>query len=872
MPSPNKKARKTPAYEPGRSVVDFLDDSELKQALQTVTPQGIASNDWILPVPDPDANEQTVEGELARLRTLQSYFVLDAEPDPAFDRLTQEAREIFGVPTSLISLVDLGRQYLFSNTGAEPVRQTPRDVAFCSHTILNKSEDGVLIVEDTIHDSRFVENPLVTQAPHLRFYAGASLISPEGHRLGTFCVEGPQPRSFSEEDRRKLKEYAATAMNMMVQRRRDLRDRLSGTGSTALLDPHNHLLRHAAVTTNLGDAIFSYGDSITAMKLFQESVQTIMQASAAKEKDEGKSSDEPPKELEEGALSTQSCEADLERHNRMVELLRELKADQKYTKQEESVNVYSQKNQKKLELMSQVQALFETSKEGNAKCDDSTAASTSAGYSGMHPHDGIPGLFNTVTKLKGVNAPRPLPPLVFDETFLIDMSGTQEEKAVPTPVQLSIDERPFTVSMGECSKATLFNMGLIHYHWCRPDTALQFFHLAASVSHKFSPLKFDPVDLCSMNNMAQIHLLLRKPDEALAMLNETLNRGNATLEALYKTVEQNNAERVKAATATSADSSKDQNGTKEAGPAAETAEDDEAEALALLMAEEENDEAARKTRRLRRKLARTLLDIGHVHFFNNDLDKALARCREAITLVDDHMSGVTLAAAWYNLSLVLHHQGHNSEALSCLENFCRVATSNQLIGKDHVQFGDAYQLKGAMLFDLTHYQECVEPLKEALRIRQLQFGPSSGILVETFGLLGKAYLALEQVDLAIDSLTQCLEIERQLSNRNAAAVSTTTTTLNANGKRDAPTEDTADHTSLSFEAAQTMLDLGRAYQIKGNVSEARLQYGQVHDWAKAFFGADHAFPARIAGLLEKLSQQQQQQPQNQQPQQTLVAH
>ena len=77
------------------------------------------------------------------------------------------------------------------------------------------------------------------------------------------------------------------------------------------------------------------------------------------------------------------------------------------------------------------------------------------------------------------------------------------------------------------------------------------------------------------------------------------------------------------------------------------------------MVEEDNDEAARKTWRLRRKLARTLLDIGHVHFFNNGLDKPL---------VNDHMPDITLAAAWYNLSLVLHHHGHNSEALSCLEN------------------------------------------------------------------------------------------------------------------------------------------------------------------------------------------------------------
>jgi hypothetical protein len=165
----------------GRSVVDYVDEKELLAALKTVTPQGIAKNDWVLPVPDPEAEEQTPEGEMARLLTLKSYLLLDAENEEAFDKLTEEARDIFGVPTSLISLVDLSRQFFFSNTGAD-VRETPRDMAFCSHTILNKK--GIVVVNDTKEDERFKNNPLVTQAPFLRFYAGAPLISPEGHKVG----------------------------------------------------------------------------------------------------------------------------------------------------------------------------------------------------------------------------------------------------------------------------------------------------------------------------------------------------------------------------------------------------------------------------------------------------------------------------------------------------------------------------------------------------------------------------------------------------------------------------------------------------------------------------------------------------------------
>jgi hypothetical protein len=189
MSSPATSAA-APVSAQGRSVVDYVTQAELLQALSTVKSQGLATNDWILTVPDPEAEEQTVEGEMSRLLTLKSYLVLDAEKEEAFDKLTQEACDIFGVPTSLISLVDLGRQFFLSNTDTSAaaaanaeadipeVRETTRSVAFCAHTILNKK--GIVVVNDTHSDDRFKESPLVTQIPHLRFYAGAPLISPEG--------------------------------------------------------------------------------------------------------------------------------------------------------------------------------------------------------------------------------------------------------------------------------------------------------------------------------------------------------------------------------------------------------------------------------------------------------------------------------------------------------------------------------------------------------------------------------------------------------------------------------------------------------------------------------------------------------------------
>ena len=728
---------KAPASKLGRSVVDFVGANELKEALKTVTPQGNAKSDWILPVPDPEAREQTMEDEIARLMTLKSYMLLDAESEEAFEKLTQEAREIFGVPTSLVSLIDLGRQFLFSGAG-EDERETTRAVAFCSHTILN--EKGILVVENATEDDRFKDNPYVTGPDNLRFYAGAPLISPEGHKLGTFCVEGPNPRAFSKEDQKKLKEYAAKTMSLMVQRRKVLRDKLA---STAASSEH---LRHAAVTTNLGDTMFLKGDSVTAMQLFQESVQTIMQS--------------------DNDATSKPCD---DRHQKMVDLLKQLLED-------------PCPEEKTKELMDQVKALVEVNTEAEA--------AAKGGSSGLRPINGLPGLFNSVTKMKGVSAPRPLPPLVFSETFTIDLSKTADSLVGETIFPL--DERPFTVSIGECSKATLFNMGLIHYHWCRPDTALQFFHLAASVSHKISPLHFDPVDLTAAGNMAQIQLLLRNPDEAMSMLQQTLKRANETLSAIY-----NSIERTKG-----------------------LSEEDEDALVADLT--EDNDESARKTRRLRRKIARTLLDIGHVHFFNNNLDAALANCKEALTLVDEHMTGVTKAATWYNMSMILHHQGKNDEALSCLEKFLEAASNH--LDKDHIQISDALHLKGEILFDTGKFSESAEALQEALRMRRTQFGEKSGILVETLAVLGKAQLGLDKVDEGIKSLEECLSIEQTTSGTG----------------------------SLTFEAAQCLLDLARGYQAKGDLEKAVIHYVSVINWARTFFGPQHAFTARIATMIGNL--------------------
>lgn len=134
-----------------------------------------------------------VEHEPARLKALYQYQVLDTEPEPEFDNLTQLAADICNTPIALISLVDQNRQWFKSKVGLA-VSETHRDIAFCTYSILRSDP---FIIKNAALDSRFVTNPLVTGALHIRFYAGFPLVTPAGYRIGTLCVIDRVPRQLS---------------------------------------------------------------------------------------------------------------------------------------------------------------------------------------------------------------------------------------------------------------------------------------------------------------------------------------------------------------------------------------------------------------------------------------------------------------------------------------------------------------------------------------------------------------------------------------------------------------------------------------------------------------------------------------------------
>ena len=153
--------------------------------------------------------------EEQRLRALRAYNILDTPEETAFDRITSLAARLFNVPIALVSLIDEERQWFKSCYGLG-VRETGRDLAFCSYTILS---DQVMVVPDTLADPRFVHNSLVTGEPHIRFYAGAPLITSDGLRLGSFCIIDTSPRDLSEAERQTLVDLAAVVVDEMELKR-----------------------------------------------------------------------------------------------------------------------------------------------------------------------------------------------------------------------------------------------------------------------------------------------------------------------------------------------------------------------------------------------------------------------------------------------------------------------------------------------------------------------------------------------------------------------------------------------------------------------------------------------------------------------------
>jgi diguanylate cyclase (GGDEF)-like protein len=187
------------------------------------------------------------ENESERLRAVRSYDILDTPPEVEFDTLTRVATHAFNAPAGVIGLMDSDRLWFKSQIGLG-VPQLDRQIAFCAHAIMRPDEP--LVVEDLLNDRRFEKNPLVTQVPNLRFYAGAPLIDHNGYALGTIAVVDTQPRKFSESERAALRDLSTLVITVL-----DSRHRANLLGRLAMTDHLTGLANRAQFQRTLSSEI-----------------------------------------------------------------------------------------------------------------------------------------------------------------------------------------------------------------------------------------------------------------------------------------------------------------------------------------------------------------------------------------------------------------------------------------------------------------------------------------------------------------------------------------------------------------------------------------------------------------------------------------
>ncbi len=202
--------------------------------------------------PSPTPTSLPAVDEARRLERLHALGILDTDAEPMFDTMANLAASLLGTPIALISFVDAERQWFKAELGLGGVRQTSRDVAFCSHAI---EQGDVFEVHDASQDARFRANPLVTGAPGIRFYAAAPIEMPDGgERLGTLCVIDRHPRTLTPSQREQLQMLArlvAQALQLREQARRRVEVELAGHIASL-----NSVLDDLPVSVTVWDANF----------------------------------------------------------------------------------------------------------------------------------------------------------------------------------------------------------------------------------------------------------------------------------------------------------------------------------------------------------------------------------------------------------------------------------------------------------------------------------------------------------------------------------------------------------------------------------------------------------------------------------------
>ncbi|MEQ8206807.1 MAG: GAF domain-containing protein, partial [Woeseia sp.] len=203
----------------------------------------------------PADRKSAVRDETERISALHRYALLDTAPEQNFEDIALLATELCQMPTALISLTDTDRQWFKSRVNFE-LSETARDISFCTHAI---EFDGIMEVCDASTDARFADNPLVTGPPYIRYYAGAPLITHDGHKLGCLCVVDQKPGKMDDRQRGSLQALSRLVITQLELRRLNLETKraeaarqLSQTFMRATVDSLND---HIAIVDQHGEIV-----------------------------------------------------------------------------------------------------------------------------------------------------------------------------------------------------------------------------------------------------------------------------------------------------------------------------------------------------------------------------------------------------------------------------------------------------------------------------------------------------------------------------------------------------------------------------------------------------------------------------------------
>ena len=182
-----------------------------------------------------------------RLEVLRSYDILDTEVEDSFNDIVELACEVCECPIAVIVLIDADRQWFKAKVGLE-ADHSPRDIAFCAHTILQKK---LMRVEDTFQDERFLDNPYVLAEPNIRAYVGAPLITKDGYALGTLCVIDTEPKRLSSLQELMLQKLANQVVRLLELRIEQKKSEEANVAKSSFISKMSHELR-TPLTSILG--------------------------------------------------------------------------------------------------------------------------------------------------------------------------------------------------------------------------------------------------------------------------------------------------------------------------------------------------------------------------------------------------------------------------------------------------------------------------------------------------------------------------------------------------------------------------------------------------------------------------------------------